>query len=90
MHGCEASSLAAGIGARREKIELYNQHVRMLKSLRLRIKGQDGLRTWRNEVAKLLTKWHDHFKQVTKTRRKFLAQMVLSSRSLMMIASYEE
>lgn len=74
MHICVLCSLDAGVGLRREKMEMYNQYVGVLKKLN----GREGARDWRAELAELLTKWHDTFKNVTKTMRDPTAHMILS------------
>ena len=69
------SSLDAGINLMRDKMPLYKQNVRLLK----RMDGLEGHRKWRRELAEVLTKWHDTFKHVTKTKRDPTANMALSA-----------
>ena len=44
---------------------IYDQTVAVLKKM----DGVGGNRNWRTELAEALTKWHDTFKHVTKTKR---------------------
>jgi len=59
------SSLDVSINMRRDKIPIYDQTVAVLKKM----DGVGGNRNWRTELAEVLTKWHDTFKHVTKTKR---------------------
>ena len=53
---------------------VYERTVRML----LKADGLDGRRDWRSELAEVLTKWHDTFKHVNKSKRDSSAGLHLS------------
>ena len=59
------SSLDVSINMRRYKMLIYDQTVAVLKKM----DWVGGNRNWRTELAEVLTKWHDTFKHVTKTKR---------------------
>ena len=69
---CMISSLDVGLGLRREKLQVYEPTVRMLQ----KPDGLDGRCAWRSELAEVLTKWHDTFKHVNKSKRDSSAGLV--------------
>ena len=71
---CMISSLDVGLGLRREKMPVYERTVHML----MMADGLDGRLNWRSELAEVLTKWHDTFKHVNKSKRDSSAGLVLS------------
>ena len=65
----------ASVNSKRDKLPIFEQTAQVLK----RMDGLDGRRDWRAELAEVLTKWHDTFKHVTKTKRDPTADMALSA-----------
>jgi hypothetical protein len=74
LHLCVICSLDAGVTLKRQKTAIYNQYVAALKLLN----GKEGRRDWRVELAEKLTKHHDQFKAVTKTKRDPTTHFLLS------------
>ena len=69
-------SLDATLAAKREKMALFDKNVRLLKKMYGQAVGGSN---WRRELAEVLTKWHDTFKHVNKTRKDPTAGMHLST-----------
>ena len=65
----------ASINSKRDKLLIYEQTVRVLKKM----DGVDCHRDWRAQLAEVLTKWHDTFKHITKTKWDPTADMSLSA-----------
>ena len=60
-----ASSLDAGVGTLRKKLELYRKHVATLQKM----SGEGTERDWRKELAECLSKWHPIFQKAVKRRK---------------------
>ncbi len=75
LHLLVSSSLDAGIGRKQVRMPLYELNVCLLKKM----DGLDGWCDWRRELAEVLTKWHDTFKHVNKTKGGPMAGMALST-----------
>ena len=65
FHLYVASSLDAGVGTLRKKLELYRKHVATLKKM----SGEGTERDWRKELAECLSKWHPIFQKAVKRRK---------------------
>jgi hypothetical protein len=75
LHLCLICSLDAGVTLKRQKTAIYDCYVASLKV----VNWQAGQCDWRVELAEKLTKHHDQFKAVTKTKRDPTTHLLLSS-----------